>query len=59
MIHCLGIVTIAENVVEDQENPSSNVRPVLDVTDNGGREDEYPYHREPSLREASSSQGTT
>jgi len=59
VIHCPGIVTIAESVVEDLENPSSNVRPALDASDNGGRDDERPYCREQSLREAPRSQSTT
>jgi len=58
-IVCPGIVLTAENVAEGLGSPSSSVRPVLDVTDNGGREDEYPYHREQSSREALCSQGTT
>ena len=53
MIVCLGIVIIAENVVEDLENPSSNVRPALDVSDNGGGDDEQPILPVQSLREAS------
>jgi len=54
-----GIVSTAENVAEGLGSPSSSVRPVLDVTDNGGREDEYPYCREQSLRAAPRSQSTT
>jgi hypothetical protein len=58
-IVCPGIVLTAENVAEGLGSPSSSVRPVLDVTDNGGREDEYPYCREQSLRGAFRSQSTT
>jgi hypothetical protein len=56
---CPGIVLTVVNVVEGLESPSNSVRPALDVSDNGGRGDEYPYCREQSLREAPRSQSTT
>lgn len=59
LIVCPGIVLTVENVVEGLERPSNSVRPALDASDHGGREDERPYCREQSLREAPGSQSTT
>ncbi len=53
VIKSLGTVTIAENVVGVPGSPSSNVRPALDVSDNGGLDDEWPILPVQSLREAS------